>query len=154
MLRYLDQVNQLIISSCCFQVPWGMVLCGKLKNFIGHWRFWARLDSYHTMGFKFTAHTQQSVQWLGCGLHDRWTVFRLPAGVRGVTLLRNAYTGCSPTQPHIRFVSGTLSLEVKQSEHEADRSHNPVSRVWMNGAILPLLYVPLWHPQRQVVSWS
>jgi hypothetical protein len=60
---------------------------------------------------------------LGCGLNDRGSRVRFPAGL-GIFLFTTASrTALGFTQPPIQWVPGVLSLGVKRPGREADHSH-------------------------------
>jgi hypothetical protein len=59
---------------------------------------------------------------VGCGLDDRGSRVRFPAGAGNFSLLHRFQTGFGLTQPPIQWVPGALSLGVKRPGSEADDS--------------------------------
>jgi hypothetical protein len=60
---------------------------------------------------------------LGCGLDDRGSRVRFPAGAGNFSLNTASRTALGPTQPPTPWIPGALSLGVKRPEREADHSH-------------------------------
>jgi hypothetical protein len=59
---------------------------------------------------------------LGCGLDDRCSRVRFPAGARKFLFTTASRVALGPTQPPIQLVPGALSLGVKRLGREADHS--------------------------------
>jgi hypothetical protein len=59
---------------------------------------------------------------LGCGLDDRSSRVRFPAGVGNFSLQHRVQNGSEPTQTPIQCLPGALSLGVKRPGRDADNS--------------------------------
>jgi hypothetical protein len=62
---------------------------------------------------------------LDCGLDDRGSRVRFPAGAGNFLFTTVSRTALGPTQPPIQWIPGALSLGVKRPGREAD--HSPPS---------------------------
>jgi hypothetical protein len=83
----------------------------------------------------------QSVQRRATG----WTAgVRFPAGASFLPFSITSRPALRPTQPHIQWVQGALSAELKRLGRDADHSLPSNAEVFNGGAIPPLSHTSSW----------
>jgi hypothetical protein len=106
-----------------------------------HWSAWYSVIMFgcHTEGALKSRDSSVGIA-LGYGLDDRGSRVRFPAGAGNFFLTTTSRTALGPTQSHIQWVPGALSLEVKRLGREAD--HSPPSSAGVKECVALYLHFP------------